>query len=483
MGHFLTCEKLIYSALVLFAVNMMKKQLYQLFISDIALSVNREFGTIFLSKTPAGSEVFIANPEDISVIFRTEPKYPVRPAGKVASIIRKEHGKDAGVFFGNGEEWYKHRSALSKKMLRPPEINKYIPRLNDIVTDVIGRVEKLRKPDGTSNAFEVDNLDMEFFRWAFESVTDLLFDKRFGTLTNNPSPQAIDFITSLGNFLKYFVRSSFLPRAVLKYHKPKSYKETEINYLKLYSHAEKLIKEKLQELHSQQALGESDFQENDTQEFIPYLLSTKEINEKDLEASIVDTFFAGVDTTSNTMGWILYELSRNQESQNKLHEEVDSVLNKDRAIDTKSLEQMPYLKAVIKETLRLYPVAIVTNRVIPNPVVLSGYEVPAGMTVNMMHYAMGRMDRYFTEPSKFKPERWLRDNMKSNVSSFASIPFGFGTRMCIGRRLALLEMQLLLSRLIHRFKLEYPDGECVERVMRGPTVPDRPLRIKFLDRQ
>ena len=126
-----------------------------------------------------------------------------------------------------------------------------------------------RSPNETSNVFEVDNLDTEFFRWAFESVTDLLFDKKFGTLNNNPSPEAIDFITSLGKFSKYCMKSALLPRAILKYHKPKSYKETETNYLKLHSRAKKLIKEKLEELHSRQALGESNFKENDTQEFIP----------------------------------------------------------------------------------------------------------------------------------------------------------------------------------------------------------------------
>ena len=87
----------------------------------------------------------------------------------------------------------------------------------------------------------------------------------------------------------------------------------------------------------------------------------------------------------------------------------------------------------------------------------------------------------------FKPERWLRkkDAISTEAAEvFASIPFGFGTRMCLGRRIAELELHLLLARIVQQFEISYPpNAENVEPFMRGVTIPDRALRVKFVDRQ
>ena len=119
--------------------------------------------------------------------------------------------------------------------------------------------------------------------------------------------------------------------------------------------------------------------------------------------------------------------------------------------------------------------------------ILSGYHVPAGTQVDFLVYHMSRDESVFPDAEAFRPERWLREQSnKFNETKgvFASIPFGFGTRMCPGRRIAELELHLLLARIVQQFDIRYPsDAEEVKPYIRGVTIPDRPVRAKFVDRK
>ncbi len=89
------------------------------------------------------------------------------------------------------------------------------------------------------------------------------------------------------------------------------------------------------------------------------------------------------------------------------------------------LHKLPLVKAAIRETLRLYPVFIVTARTLPCDAVIRGYQIPKDTSIMFMHHGMGRREDLFTNAESFVPKRWLRDN-RLNMNAFASIPFGFG---------------------------------------------------------
>ena len=95
--------------------------------------------------------------------------------------------------------------------------------------------------------------------------------------------------------------------------------------------------------------------------------------------------------------------------------------------------------------------------------------------------------RIFEDAEAFKPERWLRNTDTALIESaeaFASFPFGFETRMCLGRRISELELHLLMARIVQQFDISYPpEAENVEPFMRGVTIPDRPVRVQFVDRK
>ena len=417
------------------------------------------------------------DPADVATVFRAESKYPERFEAPIVKDFRSRRSKEAGIFFLNGPKWHKHKSILSKKMLRPPEINQYIPRINDIASEMVSKIHRIRNSANDKEAFEVNELDMELFKWSFETVADFLFD-RFDSLKHSPPEKSIAFIKAIGLFLDSALPASLLPAWFYKYYKTKAFKTFEESFMELYKFADELIEDKLIEIKRRVELGKN-FENSG--ELIPFLLSTDRISEDEVSSSIVDTLFAGVDTTSNTMQWMLYLLAKNPDIQSRVREEVLREIPGDDEPNSKTLQRLHLVRSTIKETLRLYPVLILTARRIEQDIVLSGYHVLANTRIKFAHYVMGRREDIFEDALDFVPERWLRENKNKKMEAFASIPFGHGVRMCLGRRLAELELQILLVKILKKFRLGLAENHVVEPRMRGATIPDRPIRVKFFE--
>ncbi|OQR70919.1 cytochrome P450-like [Tropilaelaps mercedesae] len=188
--------------------------------------------------------------------------------------------------------------------------------------------------------------------------------------------------------------------------------------------------------------------------------------------------------TSHATQWAFYLLSRHPDAQRKVLEEVQRAVGVGRTdIPEEALARMPYVKAVIKETLRLYPVAPFLTRILDQDITLDGYSVPAGKLILMSLYTTGRDPNSFSEPDAFRPDRWLRENRpESNVNSWACLPFGLGARSCIGRRVAEVQMQFLLARTIQRFDLSPGQEAEVGIRMRMITTPENPISLKLTPR-
>lgn len=448
----------------------------------------RTFGSIMRTKFANIDLVSISDPDDIAKVLRNESKYPQRIDFPHIGYYREIKKAVPGVFFANGEDWYRYRTTVSKRILKPREVAEYLPAFNEIISDFTTRLDSLRSPAGTNTEYEVSDLDNELFKWSFESVAHVLFDRRFGCFGDEVNPEAQDFIKSVGTFLSAILQVSLLPVSFYKVYETKAFKEFVSSFDNMYKYADMFIAKKVQEIENKRKLDPEGFEDQSKEPervgFVEFLLTKENLSRDDLMASIIDLLFAGVDTTSNSMQWFLYMMSKNQDKQEKLFQEISSVLEKDELPSSKTLTKMPYLKACFKESLRLFPVLSALTRTIPTDMEIKGYYLPKGTQVQMLLYYTSRSESNFKDASKYVPERWLRNKKREGgeIDPFASIPFGLGTRMCAGRRIAEMELYLLATRLVSKYHLQYPENEFVEPYMRGVIIPDRPLRVKFVNR-
>ena len=375
------------------------------------------YGSIVKLTFPNFSTIKIYDPSDAEAVFRSEPKYPKRFDLPLFNYYRETRKKPAGVFFLDGEEWYKHRNVINKRILRPKELEFYVPELNKIIDDLVNRLRNLRGSQGLEN--EIPDLENELFKWSFESVSHFLFDRRFHVKGDKPNPHAKSFIDSVRTFLEAVFPAFLVPIWFSKYiYETKSFKSFTESFDQMYKYTELFISMKIQELEEKGKL-DSD-KSNERVDFLTFLLSSKKLTREDLLSSVIDILFAGVDTTSNTMQWALYLMGKNTDKQQILYEEVRSVLPNGEQASMDTLSRMPYLRAWVKETLRLYPVLSELSRVLNEDLTLSGYNIPAGSQVNIMLYAMGRNESNFEDAHLFKPERWLRKNQNQNEIGRAS---------------------------------------------------------------
>lgn len=164
----------------------------------------------------------------------------------------------------------------------------------------------------------------------------------------------------------------------------------------------------------------------------------------------VDTFmFEGHDTTSSAIAFAIYQLALNPVEQQRAYEEAI-------AMEGREKETMKYLEAVIKETLRLYPSVPFFGRCLQEDFEVRGMKIPKGVNVSVFAYMCQRSEKWFPEPDKFDPERFL--SAEKELHPYAFVAFSAGPRNCIGQKFAMLELKCSLAYILRHFEILPPEN-------------------------
>jgi cytochrome P450 family 110 len=195
------------------------------------------------------------------------------------------------------------------------------------------------------------------------------------------------------------------------------------------------------------------------------------LSDVELRDELMTLLIAGHETTATALTWALYWIHRSPKIGQRLLQELDSL---DHNLDPNVLLKLPYLNAVCSETLRIYPVALLTfPRVTRSRVNLTGVTLEPGATVAGCIYLAHRRKEVFPDPEEFKPERFL----DQHYSPYEFLPFGGGVRRCIGMAFAQFEMKLVLSTILSRFDLTLLDARNVRQQRRGLVSGPSPFRM------
>ena len=199
------------------------------------------------------------------------------------------------------------------------------------------------------------------------------------------------------------------------------------------------------------------------------------LSDTEVRDEAMTLFLAGQETTAVALTWAWYLLATHPDTYAKLQSEVDSVLQ-GRIPTLEDLPKLPYALQVFKESLRMYPPADSLARTALRDVEIDGYHIPKDTSIVISPYALHHRADYFPEPYKFDPERFTPENEK-RILKGAYLPFGAGSRVCIGSHFATMEGQLLLVTLAQRAKFElYQHHVEAEAVF--TTRPKNGIRMK-----
>ncbi|OQR88365.1 expressed hypothetical protein [Thraustotheca clavata] len=354
-----------------------------------------EYGPIarfrFLPFTPY--MISVADPDGIAQIFRSEGRIPLRMPIVPWALYRKHRKRPTGATIATEyAEWKKYRASFSDHLLRPHNIPAWVSRIDNVAQDVVHRIKT-----ESASINGIVTLTPTIKAYTLEAMSSIVFGKRLGCITSDHNipiePQAQGFIKAVDGFL--------LQHNTYKKH------ANHTDYI--FNVGEQLMVEKIR---AKDSTGT---------DLLTLFLQRPELNENEAIAQSIGALVAGVDTTANAILWALYLIANapnSSEIQGKIRDEIQSAMGSKLTMDEEVLSQIPYIRACVKETLRLQPPVSSNTRLAPENTTIMGYSIPKGTVIMMPSYTMSRDSNIFEDPNIFKPERWLNPDQKKHIQHF-----------------------------------------------------------------
>ncbi|PIA62403.1 hypothetical protein AQUCO_00200420v1 [Aquilegia coerulea] len=194
--------------------------------------------------------------------------------------------------------------------------------------------------------------------------------------------------------------------------------------------------------------------END---FVNVLLDAG-LDDQKINALLMEIFGAGTETSSSTIEWAITELTKNPRVMSKLRSELIDAVG-EKTVKESDIPHLPYLQAIVKETLRLHPATplLLPRRALETCKVMN-YTIPKECQIMVNAWAIGRDPKTWDDPLTFKPERFINSNVDYKGNDFELIPFGGGRRICPGLPLASQFLSLIVATLVQNFDWSLPQG-------------------------
>lgn len=453
-------------------------------------AVTQEFGPIFRKDMPGHPNlVFITDPGDVFTMFHTTMLNPVRPGMTSLKKIREDTHKErekggrgcpagdlfcngAGILAEQGEKWWRVRRRVQRPITDQDIISRFLPDMDEVAKTFVRRIRNLRD----SNNEMPHTFKNEIYKWSLESLATVALERRLNCLEDDlqASPESARLIPLAKQLLEALHETENVK--LWQYFPTASITRLKEAHDVFSDVALEAIQNTERELASRRG-GEDPRRPS----LLETLLATPGLTRGDVLTFLIDLLATGIDTTSHAVSHMLYLLARNPEVQSRLINEVDAEVGKPEHLLPEHIASLSYAKAVFRETLRVMPVGVGIIRRLNQDTVLGGYLVPKGWQVVAPTMLINHQDSIFPRAKEFLPERFLRGSPLAPTHPYAFLPFSFGTRMCIGRRVAYQEIMCLLIRILNEFTVDYKheDMHLVNKLGYGPS---HPLRFTFSDR-
>nr|WLK78559.1 cinnamate 4-hydroxylase [Salvia plebeia] len=412
----------------------------------------KRFGDIFLLRMGQRNLAVVSSPDLAKEVLHTQGvEFGSRTRNVVFDIFTGK-GQDM-VFTVYGEHWRKMRRIMTVPFFTNKVVQQYRHGWEAEAAAVVEDVKK--NPESATNGIVLrrrlqlmmyNNMYRIMFDRRFDSEDDPLFVK-LKALNGERSRLAQSFEYNYGDFIP--ILRPFL-RGYLKL--CQQVKERRLQLFKDYFVDErKLVSTKAGD--------------NGLKCAIDHMLEAQqkgEINEDNVLYIVENINVAGIETTLWSIEWGIAELVNHPEIQNKLRHELDTVLGPGVQITEPDTIKLPYLQAVIKETLRLrMAIPLLVPHMNLHDAKLGGFDIPAESKILVNAWWLANNPDHWKKPEEFRPERFLEEEAKveANGNDFRYLPFGVGRRSCPGIILALPILGITIGRLVQNFELLPPPGQ------------------------
>ena len=439
---------------------------------------HEEYGSFFKTISPSflgGLAISTTDPEILKVLVRNEAKikYPSRGFGLEDKMdwVHRKINVPPFMFFTVGQEWKTLRSAMAKP-ITPRRVAMFSNQLYD-AADQLG-THWLNNKGGDSFISDIRD-DVQ--KWALKGVIWFTFNEDLSVfdecdqMAANFAKASINFINNGVQIIRALPLYKVYPTATFK-----NYKKAVID---LHALGEKMMKSRFDEL--QKLANEGEVLSEERISVMEHLLIEGKLTKEQALSQACDLLAAGVDTTSSTATFLLHLVSKEPELQQAIYDEVTSVCGLNGVPDFNDLQKMPLVRNCVKETLRMYPPVPFFTRVAESDMVIHGYQVPKKTLFMFNIHDMSKDPEFYENPQKFDPYRWKGKKEQDELVTFAHLPFGAGVRMCYGRRLAELELHLLLANLCRRFFLSTDQSSLVTS-RQSIYKAIEPVRLQIINR-
>ncbi|XP_073049057.1 cytochrome P450 83B1-like [Primulina eburnea] len=180
---------------------------------------------------------------------------------------------------------------------------------------------------------------------------------------------------------------------------------------------------------------------------------------ENIKGILMNVFIGGTDTSASSIVWAMTALIKKPQAMKKAQEEVRNVVGAKGVVDEDDIQNLPYLKAIIKEVLRLFPpIPISVPRETMEKCTIDGYEIPEKTMAYVNFHAIALDPEYWENPTEFMPDRFLNSTIDYKGQDFGFLPFGSGRRGCPGMNFGIATVELALANLLYSLDWELPHG-------------------------
>ncbi|XP_031342518.1 cytochrome P450 4C1-like isoform X2 [Photinus pyralis] len=413
--------------------------------------------------------VWLSHPDDVEVILSS-----MKHISKSRIYESLQPWLGTGLLTSTGTKWKERRQILTPA-LHFGILREFLNIFNDYSTLLVQKFEAASKEQPI-------NIVPVITDFTLHTICETAMGTQLKT-NEEQSKQYIDAIYRMGEVVIQRIACPWLQYAITFFLSGNYYRQEKLLKI-MHTFSRKVIQDRKRtfsginvNLKSKKRLALLDM-------LISAQLSRNDIDDDGIREE-VDTFmFEGHDTTTSCISFTLLMIANHAEVQDKIVEELDAIFdNSDRLATVDDLQSMTYLEKVIKETLRICPSVPIISRSSEEDIELpSGYTIPKG-TICFMHiFELHRNPEVFPNPEQFDPERFSNENSKHR-HPFAYIPFSAGPRNCIGQRFAFLEVKVMVSSILRKFRLEPVDSfDKLPLVMHLILKSRDGIRIKFRKR-